>query len=208
MRLIDGWGSIIPRIHSSDMQTILWCTVRVKQKLEKLRQAIKERLAHCKLELHPEKTKIVYCKGGRRKGSYPNEKFDFLGYTFRVRGSMNRNGEHFISFSPAVSEKAMKSMRQTVKSWRIHRRSGATIDELSRQFDPVIRGWIRYYGNYYKSALYVLADYVNLKLVKWAMRKYKKLRISSQKAWLWLRKIANQNPKLFAHWRLRTQFTA
>src|SRR5208283_3044858 len=104
--------------------------------------SIETRLKRCKLELHPEKTKIVYCKDDNRRGSYPDEKFDFLGYTFRPRSSKNQRGELFTSFAPATSGKAAKTMRQTMRSWGLHRRSDKSIDELARMIDPVIRGWI------------------------------------------------------------------
>jgi RNA-directed DNA polymerase len=83
---------------------------------QEIREAIAARLQSCGLELHPEKTKIVYCKDDSRKKTYPNEKFDFLGYTFRSRGSMNRAGTFFINFSPAVSNKAAKAIRDQFRS--------------------------------------------------------------------------------------------
>ncbi len=111
-----------------------------------LRKAIEERLAECKLELHPEKTKIVYSKDADRKKKYCNEKFDFLGYTFRARRSKNRYGKHFINFSPAVRNKAKKKMTSRMRSWRMHLRSDKTIEDLANMFNPVLRGWINYYG--------------------------------------------------------------
>ena len=119
-----------------------------------MKTVIKERLKQCGLELHPEKTKIVYCKDSFRKGDYQNEKFDFLGYTFRPRLSKDRYGRFFVSFLPAVSTGAAKSMRRTISSWRIHRMSDKSIKDLANIFNPVIRGWINYYGQFYKSALY------------------------------------------------------
>jgi RNA-directed DNA polymerase len=117
-------------------------------------KAIENRLADCGLKLHPEKTKIVYCKDDDRQGTSPQEKFDFLGYTFRARRSKNRYGKHFINFSPAVSNKAAKKMRQTMRKWKLHLRSDKEIDDIARMFNPYIQGWINYYGKYYKSALY------------------------------------------------------
>jgi RNA-directed DNA polymerase len=167
-----------------------------------LRKAIAERLAQCKLELHPEKTKIVYCKDDDRKKSYPNEKFDFLGYTFRARRSKNRWGKFFINFSPAVSDRAKKAMTSTMRGWRMHLRSDKTIVDLSRMFNPKIRGWINYYGKYYKSELYHTFKVLNRTLVRWAERKYKKLKRHSRRATYWLGKIAKREPQLFAHWKL------
>jgi len=167
-----------------------------------IKEAISERLAKCRLKLHPEKTKIVYCKDEDRKGSYPYEKFDFLGYTFKARKSKNRWGKYFINFSSAVSDKADKHMRQTIRSWRLHLRSDKEIEDLSRMFNPIIRGWVNYYGGYYKSMLYPTFKMLNLILEKWAMRKYKKLKGHRRRARYWLGRIAYQKPELFAQWQL------
>ena len=118
-----------------------------------VRAAIAARMQECGLELHPEKTKVVYCKDDIRGGTYENEKFDFLGYTFRPRRSKNRKGKLFIGFSPAVSDRAVKKMRAEIRSWRLHLCSGTTMEELSRRFNPIVRGWLQYYGRFYRSAL-------------------------------------------------------
>jgi RNA-directed DNA polymerase len=167
-----------------------------------LREAIAERLAQCELELHPEKTKVVYCKDDNRRGHYLTEKFDFLGFTFRPRRSKNREGRFFINFSPAVSAKAAKIMRSTMRSWRLHLRSDKALDDLSRMFNPVVRGWINYYGSYYKSELYPILRQLNRSLTRWAMRKFKKLRGHQRQATHWLGRIARRELNLFAHWRL------
>lgn len=175
---------------------------KTKAEAETLKMAIGERLAQCKLELHPEKTKIVYCKNEDRRGNYPNEKFDFLGYTFRARRSKNRWGKYFVNFSPAVSNKAAKSMRQTMRRWRLHERSDKELDDLSRMFNPILRGWINYYGKYYKSALYPTFRHLNRTLNRWARRKYKRLRIHQRRAEYWLGEIARRDSRLFAHWQM------
>jgi RNA-directed DNA polymerase len=167
-----------------------------------LKKSIGKRLAECKLELHPEKTKIVYCKDDDRRGNYPNEKFDFLGYTFRPRRSKNRWGKYFVNFSPAVSDKAAREMRRTMRSWRLHRRSDKNLDDLSRMFNPILRGWINYYGHYYKSALYPTFRVLDRTLVRWATRKYKRLRGHQRQATYWLGRIARQEPQMFAHWQM------
>ena len=166
-----------------------------------IKSAIEQRLQQCRLRLHPQKTKIVYCKDSSRRGNYPNEKFDFLGYTFRPRLSKNRRGEFFVNFSPAVSDAAAKSMRRVVRGWRIHRMSDKSIEDLSRIFNSVLRGWINYYGRFYKSALYPIFDQINCALKRWAMRKYKKLRGRQRRARYWLGRIARREPNLFFHWR-------
>ncbi len=163
---------------------------------------IVERLRRCKLEVHPSKTKIVYCKDEDRRGRYPEEKFSFLGYTFQPRRSKNRSGKCFINFSPAVSNEAAKKMRQAMRSWRIHLRSNKDIDDLARMWNPVLRGWIQYYGRFYPSALYAVFRHFNGLLVRWAMRKYKRLRGHRRRAEHWLGGLARREPRLFAHWYL------
>ena len=127
---------------------------RTEAEAQEIWAAITARLKECGLELHPEKTKIVYCKDEDRRRTYANEKFDFLGYTFQPRRSKNRKGKYFINFSPAVSDKAVKAIREEIRSWNLHLRSDKQIEDLSRMFNPVIRGWLQYYGRFYRSALY------------------------------------------------------
>ena len=166
-----------------------------------IKSAIEGRLQHCRLQLHPQKTKIVYCKDSSRRGNYSNEKFDFLGYTFRARLSKSRMGEFFVNFSPAVGDEAAKSIRREIRGWRMHRMSDKSIEDLSRIFNPVLRGWINYYGRLYKSALYPIFDQLNCALKRWAMRKYKKLRGRQRRARYWLGRIARREPNLFVHWQ-------
>lgn len=175
---------------------------KTEEQARAVRQSIERRLAQCKLEVHPEKTKIVYCKDDDRRGSYPSEKFDFLGYTFRPRRSKNRWGKFFINFSPAVSDKAAKAMRQEMRRWRLQLRSDKALDDLARMFNPIIRGWINYYGRYYKSELHPVFKHLNRTLSRWAMRKYKRLRGHQRNARHWLGQVARREPEMFAHWRL------
>ena len=167
-----------------------------------MKSAIEGRLAECQLELHPEKTKIVYCKDHNRRGNYPNEKFDFLGFTFRARTAVGRNGIFFVSFLPAVSDQAVKSIRAKIRSWQIHRSSDKSLKDLAGILNPQIQGWINYYGRFYKSALSPIFKQLNRSLQSWAMRKYKKLRGRKRRAYHWLGRIAKQMRYLFAHWRL------
>lgn len=173
-----------------------------KTQAKRLRDAIEQRLGECKLQLHPEKTRIVYCKDANRRGNYPNEKFDFLGYTFRPRRSKSRLGKYFVSFSPAVSDEAVKEMRREMRRWQLHLRSDKMLDDLSRMFNPVMRGWVNYYGRFYKSALYATFRGFDRVLARWAMRKYKKLRGHQRRATHWLGRIARRQPELFAHWQM------
>ena len=175
---------------------------RTQKEAESLLIELGERFKECKLELNTEKTRIVYCKDDDRKGNYPVTSFDFLGYTFRARGSKNRRGKCFINFSPAVSNAASKAMRQTIRGWRMQLKSDVGIDDLSRMFNPVVRGWINYYGCFYKSQLYSVLRHMNRALMYWARRKYKKLAVHKRRASSWLGRLARNRPELFAHWQM------
>jgi RNA-directed DNA polymerase len=175
---------------------------QTRDEAEKLLKQLRQRIQECKLELHPEKTRIIYCKDDDRKEDHIEIKFDFLGYTFRPRLSKNRFGKYFVNFTPAVSNKANKAMRQEIRSWRIHLKPDKKIDDLSRMFDPVIRGWLNYYGRFYKSQLYSVLRHMNKALVHWARKKYKKLSRSRTRAERWLGKLARTSPHLFSHWKM------
>jgi group II intron reverse transcriptase/maturase len=163
--------------------------------------AIRRRMTKFKLELHPDKTRIVYCKDDRRKSCYPNEKFDFLGFTFRPRMSMNKKGERFVGFNPAVSNKAVKAIRQTICSWNLTRRTRESLEDFARMYNPIIRGWINYYSSFCKSALYRTLWHLDRVLSRWARRKYKRLSEGQRRAQHWLKRIIRREPGLFVHWR-------
>lgn len=169
---------------------------------ESLLERLHKRFNECGLELHPDKTRIVYCKDSDRREEHPETKFDFLGYTFRPRRSKNRYGKFFINFTPGVSNKAAKAMRQKIHDWRIHLKPDKSLEDISRMFNPVIRGWINYYGRFYKTALYSVLRHMNRALVHWARRKYKRLTIHRRRAEYWLGRIARREPQLFSHWRM------
>jgi RNA-directed DNA polymerase len=173
-----------------------------KEDAERLRYSLEKRLAECGLELHQTKTRIVYCKDDDRRGNFPDTTFDFLGYTFRPRRSKNKYGKFFINFTPAVSDKAKKAMRQTIHDWRMHLKPDKTIEDISRMFNPILRGWVNYYGRFYKSELYSVLKHMNRALIRWARRKYKKLARHQRQANHWLGKIARREPKLFIHWQM------
>jgi RNA-directed DNA polymerase len=176
---------------------------RTREQAERVRQAVQERLARCKLEVHPSKTKIVYCQDSNRRASYPETSFEFLSFTFRPRRARDRRGAYFVSFSPAVSRAAAKRIRQEVRrSWRLPRRTDKALTDLAHMFNPVIRGWIGYFGHYHKSALYPVFRHLNLTLGWWAMRKYKRFKGHRRRAEHWLGRIARRQPTLFAHWQL------
>jgi len=172
-----------------------------EKEAEHVRDEIARRLARFKLELHPEKTRIVYCKDADRTSTYVHERFDFLGYTFRPRLSKNRYGKHFVNFTPAISDKAKKAISKEMRSWNIHRRADKSLGDLARMFNANVQGWINYYGRFYKSMLYPVLRRLNKDLEIWARGKYKRLRIHSTRARRWLARIAQREPNLFAHWR-------
>jgi RNA-directed DNA polymerase len=178
------------------------CHCRSKAKAEGLRKAIERRFAECGLELHSQKTKIVYCKDDDRRGDYPEQKLDFLGYTFRPREAKNPQGVFFVGFNPAISNKATKSICEAMRQWKLHRRTDKSLDELAQMVNPVLRGWINYYGRYRKSALYRTFQHLNNILVRWAYRKYKRLRGNKKRAFLWLQALMPRQSGLFAHWQL------
>jgi RNA-directed DNA polymerase len=175
---------------------------RSQAEAEELLKQLHERFKECGLELHPGKTRIVYCKDSDRRGEYLEIKFDFLGYTFCPRRSKSRYGKFFINFTPGVSNQAAKAMRQTIRNWRIHLKPDKSIEDISRMFNSVIRGWINYYGRFYKSALYPVLRHMNRALIHWARRKYKRLKRHRRRAEHWLGKIARREPQLFAHWQM------
>ena len=179
---------------------ILHC--KSKAQAQVVFDAIIKRLAQVGLELNLDKTRIVYCKDSNRHGSHEHEQFTFLGYTFRPRRARNRSGELFVSFCPAVSDDAAKEIGHTIKRWRLHLWSGQTLADLARAINPIVRGWINFYGRFYRSELISLLRRIDEYLVRWAMRKYKRLRGHRTRTWRFLAAIAKREPGLFAHWML------
>lgn len=175
---------------------------RTKRQAEFMKVMIEERLAKCKLRLHPEKTQIVYCKDGDRRDEFPTQNFDFLGYTFRARGAKNKKGNCYVSFLPAISNKAKKKIKKTIKSWRIHRITWTTLEEISKKIDPIVRGWFQYYGRFYKSEMYTSLRNIERYLIRWVRTKYKKLRDHGRLAKQFLGKVRKRSPNIFYHWTL------
>lgn len=161
---------------------------------------IGERLAECGLQLHPEKTRIVYCKDDRRQGQYAHTAFDFLGYTFRKRTVRGPTGNLFQGFTPGISKAALKSIVDRIKLWRLGRRTDLSIEEIAAYINPYLRGWLHYYGRFYPSLLYRIWRYLNQRLVRWAMRKYRHLKRRKTKAIALLQRLARSRRELFAHW--------
>ena len=158
-------------------------------------------LKECGLQLNQQKTKIVYCKDSNRKGRGKHEKFDFLGFEFRPRRVQNsKNGSIFVSFAPAISPKALRSIREKVRSWMLTKRTSMTLADIARDINPVVRGWLNYFGSFSRSSLKSIRQYIDRRLAAWAMRKFKSLHRRLRKTMRWLTQIKEENRQLFAHW--------
>jgi RNA-directed DNA polymerase len=171
-----------------------------KNQAHEMVAAIAERMEQVGLRLHPDKTKIVYCQDGKRRGSYEHTSFTFLGFTFQQRRVRGKSGRQFSSINPAISKDALKRIGEEVRSWRLHLRTGRTFAELARAINPIVRGWMQYYGAFYRSALYSLLSRINAYLVRWIRKKYKRLqaRKKAMKGW---QGITERHPRMFAHWK-------
>lgn len=165
--------------------------------------AIRGRLAQCHLELHPTKTRIVYCQDDDRSGKHGLVRFDFLGYTFQPRRAKNRYGKFFVSFLPAMSTKAAKVVRKTIREWRMaSTRNNQELEDLARLVNPAVRGWLNYYGRFYRSRCVQVLRYLNEALAKWVRRKFTGYRNRERASTYWLGRVARRDRNLFAHWQL------
>ena len=196
VRFRERVGARFPR---ATRRLVHACT---RAEAEQLHRVLRERFEACKLVLHPEKTRIVYCRDDERKGAYLETSFNFLGYTFQPRRAKNWRGKYFVSFLPAISNRAEKAVRQQIHDWRMHLKPDKAIEDLSRMFNPIVRGWIQYYGRFYKSRLNRVLRHLNRALVHWVRRKYKKLARHRRRAEYWLGRLARREPRLFAHWQM------
>ncbi|WP_051254246.1 group II intron maturase-specific domain-containing protein [Arenibacter latericius] len=175
---------------------------RSYKQLKYVESRLRDRFAQCKLELCPVKTKIVYCKDSNRNDVYESQSFDFLGYTFRPRSSRCKNGLFFVSFSPAVSQKSLKAMRSRIKKHPIIKGCySESIENCARILNPIIRGWINYYGGFRMSSLTSIFRYINDKLTRWVMRKFKSLHRRKTRAGIWLKNLYLKKNDLFVHWK-------
>ena len=174
---------------------------RTQKDANSLKTALQTRFSSCLLELHPDKTKVIYCNNSRYPLKCDYKEFDFLGYTFKDRWIQNPNTKvMFLGFNPAVSKIAIKSMRAKTRQLNIRNRTDLTLEQIARFYNPIIRGWLEYYGQYGKAALNPVLRHINLSLMAWAIRKYKKIGGKTQ-ASVFMRNIADYKPELFAHWK-------
>jgi group II intron reverse transcriptase/maturase len=170
-----------------------------KAQAQMVAEAIGKRMEQVGLRLHPDKTRIVYCQDGSRRGSHEYTSFTFLGFAFRQRKARNKKGQYFSAFLPAISKDALKRLNAEVRSWRLHNRTGHTFGDLARRINPIVRGWMQYYGAFHRSALYPLLSRINAYLVRWIRNKYKRLRAVKKAIECW-RGITERHPRLLAHW--------
>ena len=178
------------------------CHCRTEGEAHWLWRQVEKRLGACGLTLHPQKTKIVYCKDTNRKNRFQTVAFDFLGYRFQPRLAIWRGGSYGVSYLPAASPKALKAFRRRVRNWGLQRRSDKGLIDLARMFNRQIEGWIGYFKCFYKSALYPTLRLIDAHLHRWVMRKFKRFRQRPRQARLWLARVAKSTPELFAHWPL------
>ena len=200
MRLICGWLGNYPDCpferYADD--GVVHCKSR--RQAEYVLAAITARMKEVGLRLHPDKTRIVYCKDSNRRGKHEHTSFTFLGYTFRPRKARRKDGAMFTSFLPAISPEALKAKSARLRELRIHRHTNLTLEDLARWLNPIVAGWMRYYGRYYRSALYPLLRRVNVYVRRWAGKKYKRLRTYKRFKQWWVR-LLKREPCLFAHWQ-------
>jgi group II intron reverse transcriptase/maturase len=176
---------------------------RTERQASMVLEAIRRRFEQCGLELHPTKTQIVYCKDDDRHGEHERVAFDFLGYTFQPRRAKNRFGKFFVSFLPAMSTKAAKAVRATIRSWRMaSTRNNQRLEDLAQFVNPSVRGWMNYYGRFYRSKCVQVLRHLNEALAAWARRKYKRFRRRERASVRWLGRIAQRDEKLFVLWQL------
>lgn len=199
---VDAWmGRVFPSVaferYCDDI--VVHCVS--ERQARYVQDALARRLLDCGLELHPDKTRVVYCKDSNRTGSHEHERFDFLGYTFRPRLAVSRTGQRFVSFSPGVSNDAKRAMGAVIRAWRLNRRSDRTLEEFAAIINPIVRGWLGYYGRFYRSTLKPVLRRINAYLLRWAMNKYKRLRDRRPAARRWLVAVHQRQPDLFAHWQ-------
>ncbi len=180
---------------------VIHCKSEEQAKL--VMRMVQDRLRECRLEMHPEKSRIVYCKDVNRQEVYPVIQFTFLGYCFRPRKAVDKYGRVYVNFAPAVSREALKAMRQTVRGWHIQLKCDKSLQDLSNMFNPVIRGWKNYYGRFHSSAMKPLWRSINAYLARWLMRKYKHLAKHRTRAYRELSRLAVKLPGMFVQWESR-----
>lgn len=176
------------------------CHCNSKTQADTLLQLLQERFRACGLTLHPQKTRVVYCRDSRRRSQHSETSFDFLGFSFHARTAQDRKGNLFAGFQPAVSPKALKHINRELRLLRVHRRTEVSLQDLAALVNAKLRGWIAYFGGLYPEPLKRCLVRLDLRLASWGRRKYKPLRGHRRRSWAWLKQCRLRNPQLFAHW--------
>jgi RNA-directed DNA polymerase len=189
-----------PRVHFERYADDIVVHCGTEGEARRLSETIAEKLKTVGLGLNPEKTRVVYCKDANRPGESEHTSFEFLGYTFRARLARGPRGL-FMSFAPALSPKARKAISSTIRAWHLRRRSATDLSSIAAEINPQVRGWIGYYGAFYRSELHFLAYRIDQHIVRWARHKFKRLRYNPVRAWAWLAAVKRRDPGLFAHWQ-------
>jgi group II intron reverse transcriptase/maturase len=200
----DAWMQrTYPRIHFERYADDVLVHCPSEPEAQAMLAAIRGRFQQCGLAVHPTKTRIVYCKDDDRPGTSRPIRFDFLGFTFQPRRAKNRWGKFFVSFLPAISTSAATAIRQTIREWRMaSTRNNQSLEDLARLVNPVVRGWMNYYGRFYRSRVVQVLRHLNEALAAWARWKYKRFWRRERASMHWLGRIARRDPHLFAQWEL------
>lgn len=164
---------------------------------------IGQRFLHCGLEIHPEKSGIIYCKDKNRPEKFERISFDFLGFTFRPRRCVNKQGIVHPNFLPAISQASRKAINREIRSWHIQIKNDKSLLDISNMFNSILRGWSNYYGQFYASALGIIWKNFDRYLMEWVRRKYKRFAGHKTRAYKYINCLARANAQLFVHWQLR-----
>ncbi len=198
----DAWmARTYPAIPFERYADDIVCHCRSAREARALWRALQARFTACKLVLHPRKTQIVYCKDANRRGDFANQSFDFLGFKFRARKTIWQGHIPAHGFLPAISPKALKAIGRTIRRWALHHHSDRSLHDLAKIYNPYIQGWINYYGHFYRAQLRPILQRIDAYVIRWARRKFKRLRRQTKGARDWLARMRCANPILFAHWR-------
>ena len=173
-----------------------------KGEAEQLLMQLERRMQMFELTLHPEKTKIVYCKNYQRTEKHDNESFTFLSYSFQPRRKRDKFGRKktFFVFSGAISNVAKTTIRESIRAILIPRWTDQTMEGFAKLLNPKIRGWVNYYTKFYRQEMLKVFCYLNERIRKWIKNKYK-LR-SCKSVYVKYKAIQRGQPVLFYHWQL------
>ena len=172
-----------------------------KEQAEYVLGKVKQRFLECSLEIHPDKSGIIYCKDKNRKFEFERISFDFLGYTFRSRRCVDKQGLVHPNFLPAISRESKKEIIREIRSWHIHLRSDKSIAEISNSFGPVLKGWFNYYGRFYPTGMNCIWYHFNWYIMRWVQGKYKRFAKHKTRAFKYVNSLATENPRMFIHWQ-------